>query len=129
VIPIVSRLPAFQRAFVRRLSQLGVAYPGSPIVEGRGERYLDDSMRGGKGVLGRFLLLLGGDAEPSTAESAKRLAASLPDVLELRSVPRLGLALVRPDGYVAFSTRRRADPAALDSVRALLDRQVRGLPA
>jgi 2-polyprenyl-6-methoxyphenol hydroxylase-like FAD-dependent oxidoreductase len=125
VIPIVSRLPAFQRAFVRRLSQLGVAYPGSPIVEGRGERYLDDSMRGGKGVLSRFLLLLGGDAEPSTAEAAKRLAASLPDVLELRSVPRLGLALVRPDGYIAFSSRRRADSAALDSVRALLDRQLR----
>lgn len=124
LIPIVTRLPPFRHAFVQRLSQLGVTYHGSPIVEGRGERYLDDSMRGGKGVRNRFLLLMGGDAEPSTAEAARTLAASLPDVLELRSVPRRGLTLVRPDGYVAFSSRRRADTAALDSARKLLDRQL-----
>ena len=38
VIPMVSRLAPFQHAFVQRLSELGVAYRGSPIVEGAGER-------------------------------------------------------------------------------------------
>ncbi|MGA7590395.1 MAG: NAD(P)/FAD-dependent oxidoreductase, partial [Candidatus Sulfotelmatobacter sp.] len=46
VIPMVSRLAPFQHAFVKRLSELGIAYHGSPIVEGAGERYFDDSMRG-----------------------------------------------------------------------------------
>src|SRR5262249_12106774 len=36
VIPIVSRLPPFRHAFVQRLSELAIAYPGSPIVEGPG---------------------------------------------------------------------------------------------
>ncbi|PYT60851.1 MAG: hypothetical protein DMG46_06390 [Acidobacteria bacterium] len=38
VIPIVSRLAPFQHAFVQRLSELGIAYQGSPIVEGPGKR-------------------------------------------------------------------------------------------
>ena len=42
VIPVVSRLPPFQHAFVQTLSGLGIAYRGSPIVEGSGERYFDD---------------------------------------------------------------------------------------
>jgi hypothetical protein len=125
LIPIVSRLPPFRRAFVQRLSQLGVAYGGSPIVDGPGKRYFDDSLRGGQGILSRFLLLLGDGAEPSTTEAAKRLAESLPEVLELRSQRGRGLTLVRPDGYVAFSTRRKATTAALASVGAVLDRQIR----
>ena len=47
VIPMVSRLAPFQHAFVQRLSELGIAYRGSPIVEGAGKRYFDDSLRGG----------------------------------------------------------------------------------
>jgi 2-polyprenyl-6-methoxyphenol hydroxylase-like FAD-dependent oxidoreductase len=121
VIPVVTRLPAFRRAFVLRLSQLGVAYRGSPIVEGSGERYFDDSMRGGTGIAGRYLLFLGGDAGPATTEAAKRLAESLSDLVELRSIPRRGLKLVRPDGYTALS-RSTANVAALDSVRVLLTR-------
>jgi hypothetical protein len=35
---------------VQRLSELGIAYSGSPIIEGPGERYFDDSLRGGKGI-------------------------------------------------------------------------------
>ena len=58
VIPVVSRLAPFQHAFVKALSELGVAYGGSPIVEGAGERYFDDSLRGGKGIGSRFLLVL-----------------------------------------------------------------------
>ena len=37
VIPMVSRLAPFQHAFVQRLSELGIAYRGSPIVEGPGK--------------------------------------------------------------------------------------------
>src|SRR5947199_7545318 len=76
VIPMVSRLAPFQHAFVQRLSELGIAYRGSPIVEGAGKRYFDDSLRGGERIRSRFLLLLGGDAEPSFREAAKRLAES-----------------------------------------------------
>ncbi len=62
VIPMVSRLAPFQHAFVQRLSELGIAYRGSPIVEGAGERYFDDSLRGGDGIRSRFLLLFDSDA-------------------------------------------------------------------
>jgi hypothetical protein len=54
VIPMVSRLAPFQRAFVQRLSELGITYHGSPIVEGAGKRYFDDSLRGGDGIRNRF---------------------------------------------------------------------------
>ena len=57
-IPMVSRLAPFQHAFVQKLSELGIGYRGSPIVEGPGTRYFDDSIRGGDGIGSRFLLLL-----------------------------------------------------------------------
>ena len=123
VIPIVSRLAPFQHAFVQRLSELGIAYHASPIVEGPGKRFLDDSIRGGKGIRSRFLLLLGNDAEPATNEAAKQLAGSFSEVVELRSAQGKGLVLVRPDGYLAYSTGNGDGIAALDSARSLLERQ------
>ena len=81
VIPMVSRLAPFQHAFVQRLSELGVAYRGSPIVEGPGKRYLDDSMRGGEGIRSRFLLLLGSDAD----SAVKRLHGNSPTHLRISS--------------------------------------------
>jgi 4,5-epoxidase len=54
VILMVSRLAHFQHAFVQRLFELGIAYRGSPIVNGPGRRYFDDSMRGGNGICSRF---------------------------------------------------------------------------
>ena len=74
VIPMVSRLAPFQHAFVQRLSELGIAYRGSPIVEGAGERYFDESLRGGDGIRSRFLLLCEADADSSIAEAARQLA-------------------------------------------------------
>ena len=47
IIPMVSHLAPFQHAFVQRLSALDISYRGSPIIEGAGERYFDDSLRGG----------------------------------------------------------------------------------
>ena len=91
VIPMVSRLAPFQHAFVQRLSELGIAYRGSPIVEGSGERYFDDSLRGGDGIRSRFLLVVEEEADSSLKEAVKRLAESLPDFVEFRSAPVAGL--------------------------------------
>ena len=123
VIPMVSRLAPFQHAFVRRLSELGVAYRGSPIVEGAGERYLDDSMRGGDGIRSRFLLVLDNDADSSTKRAAEQLAVSFRDIVELRLQPRGNQTLVRPDGYIAYSASSRDGAGALSSLRSLLERQ------
>ena len=119
VIPMVSRLAPFQHAFVRRLSELGVAYPESPIVEGPGKRYLDEAMRGGRGVGSRFLLLLHEGAGSAEWAAADRLGRSRPDVLECRRTARPGVALVRPDGYLAYSASRLGDEE-LGEVRTVL---------
>jgi 2-polyprenyl-6-methoxyphenol hydroxylase-like FAD-dependent oxidoreductase len=123
IIPMVSRLAPFQHAFVERLSELGIAYRGSPIVEGAGKRYFDDSIRGGEGIRSRFLLALDEDAGSSTKESARQLAESFGDIVELRSGPYKDITLVRPDGYVAYSAHNHDGVAALQSVRSVLERQ------
>ena len=122
VIPMVSHLAPFQHAFVQRLSELDIAYRGSPIVEGAGERYFDDSLRGGRGILSRFLLMLGEDAGASILEAAGKLAESFADVVELRRGTLPGIALVRPDGYIAYSAHHDLI-AGLQEVRSLLARQ------
>jgi hypothetical protein len=122
VIPLVSRLAPFQRAFVLRLSQLGVAYRGSPIVEGSGERYFDDSMRGGSGIRSRYLLLIGRDSHPSTVAAVQQLCAPLSEIVEPRIAPRPGVTLVRPDGYVAYAAAGRDGSGEVASMRAALER-------
>ena len=122
VIPMVSRLAPFQHAFVQRLSELGIAYGGSPIVEGPGKRYFDESLRGGKGIGSRFLLFLGSDVGPSTQEAVSQFSKTLPELLEVRPAKQSGLALVRPDGYIAYSSPN-VDHAAIEEVRSLLRRQ------
>ena len=77
VIPMVSRLAPFQHAFVQRLSELGIAYRGSPIVEGAGERYFDDSLRGGDGIRSRFLLLCHADTDGHDSGSNRRFDRGL----------------------------------------------------
>ena len=123
VIPMVSRLAPFQHAFVKRLSELGIAYRGSPIVEGAGERYFDDSLRGGDGIRNRFLLFLDNEADASTKQAAEELAGSFKDIVELRFRPGHDITLVRPDGYIAYSVHQRDGISALASVRSLLERQ------
>lgn len=123
VIPMVSRLAPFQHAFVQRLSELGITYRGSPIVEGAGKRYFDDSLRGGDGIRSRFLLVVDDDADLSTKEAAKQLAGSFSDIVELRLARRHVVTLVRPDGYIAYSAHSHDGIVALKSVRSLLERQ------
>jgi 2-polyprenyl-6-methoxyphenol hydroxylase-like FAD-dependent oxidoreductase len=122
-IPVVTRLPAFRHAFVHRLSGLGLAYGGSPIVEGAGSRHFDDSLRGGDGIKSRFLLMIGDDASKQDLEAAAHLTGSLAHVLELRRSRTPGLMLIRPDGYVAYAARGGLLPA-LQSIGALLERQI-----
>ncbi len=123
VIPMVSRLAPFQHAFVQRLSELGISYHGSPIVEGPGERYMDDSMRGGAGIGGRFLLLVSDKKETPVIEAARELSRSYKDILELRLSEWPGIKLVRPDGYLAYSAREGNRASDLQAVRSLLERQ------
>lgn len=123
VIPMVSRLAPFQHAFVERLSELGIAYRGSPIVEGPGRRYLDDSMRGGKGIGNRFLLMIGGEEDAATKEAAQRLCEQFSDVAELRFAMHRGVRLVRPDGYLAYVADAHGGLSALEAVRRVLERQ------
>jgi 2-polyprenyl-6-methoxyphenol hydroxylase-like FAD-dependent oxidoreductase len=122
VIPIVSRLAPFQHAFVQRLSELGIAYQGSPIIEGPGKRYFADSLRGGEGIRSHFLLFVGSDAEASAKEAAKQVAGSFSKVVEVRPFDDRGLLLVRPDGYIAFSSPDR-DAAAFEAILSVLRRQ------
>lgn len=121
VIPVASRLPPVRRALVARLSELGIAYRGSPIVAGGGRRCRDDWMRNG-GVLRRYVLRLGETAATGVADAAGAFVAARADVLELRRVPGRSIALVRPDGYVACAAKT-AGAAALARLGDLLDRQ------
>lgn len=124
LIPALSHLPPFQHAFVNRLSGLGIDYRGSPIIEGAGKRYFDDSLRGGQGI-GRRFLLVGSNLEDEKSKTESlQLAESLDKFVELRFGNRNDTTLVRPDGYVAYSTHHRT-AAALNSVRPILSRQVR----
>ena len=121
LIPVVTRDRAFQRNFVQRLSQLGVTYKGSPVVEGAGERYFDPSPRGGNGIGSRFILFAAHADGQVTA--LKQLANDFADVLELRDQASAGIRLVRPDGYtgyVAGDIRKRS----LEAARRVLQAQV-----
>ena len=124
-MPLISRVAPFHNALVQKLSELGIAYKGSPIVEGPGKEYFDDSMRGGQGIRSHFLLLVD-DKEVPAKEAAKQLCGSFSDIVELRPSRSPGLRLVRPDGYVAYSAHNGNSTAVLGSVRSLLERQTAG---
>jgi 2-polyprenyl-6-methoxyphenol hydroxylase-like FAD-dependent oxidoreductase len=128
VIPMVSGLAPFQRAFVQRLSELGIAYSGSPIIDGPGERYFDDSIRGGKGIGGRFLLIIDDNIDSAIQEAAKQLSESFSDIVELRPGPNAGITLVRPDGYIAYAVKGRGGLSALASLGSILERQTKHAP-
>jgi 2-polyprenyl-6-methoxyphenol hydroxylase-like FAD-dependent oxidoreductase len=125
VIPVVSRLSIFQRRFMQNLSELAISYAGSPIIEGTGNRYWDDSLRAGKGIGSRFLLLLGEDADLSTEEAASQFCEASTNLVELRRVRQSGITFLRPDGYVAYTSTVDDTGAALGSIHSLLERQTK----
>lgn len=122
IIPIASHIAPVQHAIVERLSELGIAYRNSPIVKGAGERYFDDSLRGGTGIFGNFLLFLGDDASVPVRKIADHLCASSQGLVELRMRQQTGITLVRPDGYIAYSGS--ANEPSLASIRLVLNRQI-----
>ncbi|MGH8220257.1 MAG: FAD-dependent monooxygenase [Steroidobacteraceae bacterium] len=124
VIPMVSRLAPFQHAFVDRLSELGVAYEGSPIVEGDGSRFFDETIRGGR-IGSRFLLFIGRDVDPDAREAAMALCRKWSDLIELREGTDDSITLVRPDGYVASVIRPTTTPRVAESLHALIECQIR----
>ena len=116
VIPVVSRVPVVQCGAARKLSQLSVAYPRSPLVQpdghGRrpkpGDRFPDADVRSERGPArlhhllgsGRHVLIVSGAGVRSALETAGVACyAELVDVVggDLGS----GFALVRPDGILA----------------------------
>jgi 2-polyprenyl-6-methoxyphenol hydroxylase-like FAD-dependent oxidoreductase len=123
MLPKVSRLAPFQRRFVQTLSELGIAYRGSPIVNGAGERYFDDSLRGGDGISRRYLLMIDAATQSSIEAPLEQFCRSFGSVVELRQSRSPGITLVRPDGYVAYSSRSGGNLADLEAVRLLLERQ------
>lgn len=122
VIPVIAQLAPVQHALVERLSGLGVSYHGSRIVEGAGERYFNESVRGGRNIGGRFLLLRAQE-QSDIDRQLGQLDDAFKDVVEVRSGPRDEIVLVRPDGYVALSTSSRDSATAMNSVRSVLQRQ------
>ncbi len=126
VIPVVSQLAPFQHAFVQRMSELGIAYAGSPIVEGSGKRYFDDSIRGGEALNHRFVLFVGDSDSAETKQAASKLSADFPDMVDVRSSQQAGLTLVRPDGYVAYATHHDQSGSAVMPLRTLLTQQTVG---
>jgi 2-polyprenyl-6-methoxyphenol hydroxylase-like FAD-dependent oxidoreductase len=122
LIPAASHLPPFTHAFVSRLSGLGIAYHGSPIVEGEGKRCFDDTMRGGHGIARDFLLLCNPGHEAAMREELHRLPDRLRSRVDVRSVHRDDAVLVRPDGYIACAGRSAT--GMVDSVRSVLERQL-----
>jgi 2-polyprenyl-6-methoxyphenol hydroxylase-like FAD-dependent oxidoreductase len=116
VLPVASRMPMIQRRGARKLSQLSVAYPPSPLVQpdghGRGpkpgHRFPDLEVRAGHGPArlhhllgsGRHVLIVSGPGVRSALEAAGvGRYAELIDVVD--GDPGSGFALVRPDGILA----------------------------
>jgi 2-polyprenyl-6-methoxyphenol hydroxylase-like FAD-dependent oxidoreductase len=121
-IPLLFRFPPFRHMMVQRLSQLGISYSGSPIVKGGGERWFNDTLRGG-GVCSKFLITLGNGTDQATKDAVEDLAAEMKDVVEVRPAAANGIKLVRPDGYLAFQTSNPTD--ATGTIQSLL-RQMTG---
>jgi 2-polyprenyl-6-methoxyphenol hydroxylase-like FAD-dependent oxidoreductase len=118
MIRMVSGLVPFQHAFVQRLSELGIAYRGSPIIEGAGDRYLDDSMRNG-GIGRKFLLIRESEKVPSVSEAIRPFT----HVVEIRPSQAPGIKLIRPDGYTSYASRDSGD-GAIAGLKALIAKQV-----
>ena len=80
------------------------------------------------------LLVVDSNADSSAKDVARKLCASMSDVVELRVsrqhdgislVRQHGITMVRPDGYVAYSAHNHDGIAALTAMRSLLERQTR----
>jgi 2-polyprenyl-6-methoxyphenol hydroxylase-like FAD-dependent oxidoreductase len=134
VLPVASRMPVVQRRAARKMSQLSVAYPWSPLTQpdghGRGpkpgDRFPDLEVRSERGPArlhrllgsGRHVLVVSGASVRSAFETASAGDyAELVDIVEgdLRS----GFALVRPDGILATRGSASGTHRIVDYLRRL----------
>lgn len=123
IMPMMARSHTFQRRFEKNLSELGVSYPGSPIIEGSGNRFWHHSLSGGTGIVNMFLLFFGNDVAVAGQNALGEFCNSFCDLVELRRVAQPGIRLLRPDGYVAYEGGNSDVKSALESVRLVLMRQ------
>lgn len=129
VASLVLQLPAVQRAMGQTLSELGIAYPDSPLTM-RGGRHSGGPAAGermpprageapvGAGDTPRFALFAAASAEVSALFARH---GALLEAAPRAPVTDGAMWLVRPDGYVALVAKR--DDAA--AVGAYLDRIAR----
>jgi len=116
VIPVVSRVPAVQRGAARKLSQLSVAYPRSPLVQPDGhgpgpkpgDRFPDIAVRSELGPARLHPLLGSGRHALVVSGASARTALETADVAQYAELVDIvsgdigsGFALVRPDGILA----------------------------
>lgn len=124
VIPLLSNMNIFQKRFVENLSELGVSYAGSPVIEGAGRRFWDNSLRGGGGIDDQLLLCVPSKASDAEKRLARQFCDSLADLVQLRYAPVSSFTLVRPDGYIAYEGGKAAASEILDSMGRLLNEQI-----
>jgi 2-polyprenyl-6-methoxyphenol hydroxylase-like FAD-dependent oxidoreductase len=137
LVPAATHLPAVQRRAARRLSQVSVSYPASPLVQadsGRrdpkpGHRFPDVEVRTETGAT-RLYRVLGGGRHVLLVSSAEARAAlhstwpspcpRLVDVVEGCAGARDGFALVRPDGVLVARGSGKDAHRVFDYLRHLM---------
>lgn len=101
VISHVARLSPVQQRMAEQLTELDIAYPGSPLSVGAGRRMpgaLQADLRIGGGRLPRLTLL------HPRRHAVAALAAEWPGLVQALEAAVERPTLVRPDGYVALET-------------------------
>jgi hypothetical protein len=144
LIPAATALPVVQDRAARRLSQVSVAYPASPLIRPDGirrgpkpgERFPDIEVRTGRGntplyrVLGcgrHVLLVRGAEIRQAVESSGLARYTGLVDIMDadLRAAHRPGkdasavFALVRPDGVLVARGARRDTHKVIDYLRQI----------
>ena len=144
LIPAATALPVVQNRAARRLSQVSVAYPASPLISPDGirrgptpgQRFPDIEVRTGRGstrlyrLLGRgrhVLLVRGAEIRQAVESTGPALHAGLVDIVDadLRAAHRPGqdasavFALIRPDGVLVTRGSRRDTRKVIDYLRQI----------
>src|SRR5262245_34475346 len=138
LVPAATALPTVQRRAARRLSQVSVSYPASPLVQANsrrrnpkpGHRFPDVEVRTETGATrlyrvlggGRHVLLVpGAEARAALNSTGPGPCPRLVDVVEGCAGARDGFALVRPDGVLAARGSGKDTHRVFDYLRHLTD--------
>lgn len=118
-IPRVSENAAFRRSFVETLTELGVHYGHSPIVDGKGLRAIDERVRAGDRerrlydvIEGRYALVYPASAPATVAAAFETFTEHYAGAVRAVSSDEIAepfVRLVRPDAYVALEASLAGD--------------------